>query len=254
MSKSISILGCGWLGIPLAESWIADGKSVCGSTTSTEKIDLLESKKINAYSVNLEDEQTDLSEFLSSDILIISVTCKNLNAFQRLIGKIRNSSLKRVLYISSTSVYDFANASVNEETPTNQSPIAQIERLFLKETSFKTTILRFAGLFGPNRIPGNFIKTGIIKNPDGFINLIHQDDCIDIIRQIVEQDIFGEVFNACADDHPKRSDFYIKEVTKLGKAKPQLDDTQPSKFKIIDNQKLKSMLNYQFRINDLMNI
>ena len=34
----VSILGCGWLGLPLAKSLIEKGFSVNGSTTSVEKI------------------------------------------------------------------------------------------------------------------------------------------------------------------------------------------------------------------------
>ena len=34
----ISILGCGWLGLPLAKAIVENGFSVKGSTTSSEKI------------------------------------------------------------------------------------------------------------------------------------------------------------------------------------------------------------------------
>ena len=38
----ISILGCGWLGLPLAKALIENGFSVKGSTTSTDKLTALE--------------------------------------------------------------------------------------------------------------------------------------------------------------------------------------------------------------------
>jgi UDP-N-acetyl-D-mannosaminuronate dehydrogenase len=40
--KNISILGCGWLGLPLAKGSIGKGISVKGSTTSPNKISILE--------------------------------------------------------------------------------------------------------------------------------------------------------------------------------------------------------------------
>ena len=47
--KSISILGCGWLGLPLARQLIKLGYSVKGSTTSPEKIQILKGSQIDGY-------------------------------------------------------------------------------------------------------------------------------------------------------------------------------------------------------------
>ena len=49
----VSILGCGWLGLPLAKSLIEKGFSVNGSTTSVEKIPILESLGIQTSIVTL---------------------------------------------------------------------------------------------------------------------------------------------------------------------------------------------------------
>ena len=40
--KRVSVLGCGWLGKPLAISLLDEGYSVKGSTTSEDKLELLE--------------------------------------------------------------------------------------------------------------------------------------------------------------------------------------------------------------------
>jgi len=45
----ISILGCGWLGLPLAEHFRDAGYSVKGSTTSDDKIELLKGKQIAPF-------------------------------------------------------------------------------------------------------------------------------------------------------------------------------------------------------------
>ena len=47
--KSVSIMGCGWLGFPLAEYLIKKKYSVKGSTTSAEKIDKLLAAGIDAF-------------------------------------------------------------------------------------------------------------------------------------------------------------------------------------------------------------
>jgi 3-hydroxyisobutyrate dehydrogenase-like beta-hydroxyacid dehydrogenase len=45
----ISILGCGWLGLPLAKAIVENGFSVKGSTTSTDKLTALENAGINSW-------------------------------------------------------------------------------------------------------------------------------------------------------------------------------------------------------------
>ena len=77
--KKISILGCGWLGLPLAKSLIAKGFEVKGSTTSLEKILLLQKAGMNAYQITVSEQgiNGDIDSFLSdSEILILDIPPK----------------------------------------------------------------------------------------------------------------------------------------------------------------------------------
>ncbi|MGB5275232.1 MAG: NAD(P)-binding domain-containing protein [Flavobacteriaceae bacterium] len=56
MNKRIGILGCGWLGLPLAESLLKKGYRIHGSTTSEEKIEMLQHKGIDAFLVSLTEK------------------------------------------------------------------------------------------------------------------------------------------------------------------------------------------------------
>lgn len=49
----ISILGCGWLGFPLAKALLLKGFSVKGSTTSSEKLATLEKAGITPFLITL---------------------------------------------------------------------------------------------------------------------------------------------------------------------------------------------------------
>ena len=150
--KDVSILGCGWLGKPLAVSLLEAGYSVKGTTTSEIKVDELEALDIETYLINIEDfEEYDL--FLQSDILIVAITSKNIDAFESLVDQIQNSSIQKVLFISSTSVYPNTNSVITEDNQTVEKPLATIENLFRNNNYFETTIIRFAGLFGPGRHP-----------------------------------------------------------------------------------------------------
>lgn len=253
MKQEISILGCGWLGMPLASSLVKKDFKINGSTTSINKLRTLKKEGVNPYLIDLSNLEKSSSEFLNAEILIISVTTKNIDNFKELIQQIEKSTIKKVLFVSSTSVYNNANKTVTEETPTKDCPLKTIEQLFTENTHFKTTVLRFGGLFGYNRKPVNFIPPNReIKNPEGFINFIHRDDCVEIIEQIISKNVWGEVFNACSDSHPKRRDFYTNENHKLGRKTPLFDENSINEYKIVSSEKLKILLNYRFKYSNLL--
>ena len=114
MKEKISIIGCGWLGMPLALSLINKGFEVSGSTTSTYKLVELKSNGIVPFLIDINSEN-NYSQFLNADILIIAITSKNSEAFKNLIEQIEKSQVKKVLFVSSTSVYKNSNNKVTEE-------------------------------------------------------------------------------------------------------------------------------------------
>lgn len=137
------------------------------------------------------------------------------------------------------------------------SVLLHIETLFRANPNFKTTILRLSGLVGYSRHPGNFFANGkLVQHADVPVNLIHRDDCIGIIAAIINQDEWGEVFNACADTHPTKRIFYSHARALLGSSASSLSfaDTNELEFKIVSNNKVKQQLNYQFIYPDVMTI
>ncbi|WP_152541703.1 SDR family oxidoreductase [Saccharicrinis fermentans] len=251
MKPSISILGCGWLGIPLSTTLLKAGYPVKGSTTSPAKLKELTKLGLHPYVIDLHNRK-DRNHFLNADILIIAVPHKNIDNFKFLRTQIKNSQINRLIFISSTSVYPNTNGEVTEKSQTLPTPLANIESIFSNISGIQTTIIRFAGLFGGDRKPGLFFRDdSLIKNPDGFINLIHLDDCIQIIKTLIEKNIWNQVFNACADTHPSRREYYTQEMQKEGRKPPVFDNTKASEYKIVSNDKLKKHLNYQFKHPDL---
>ncbi len=250
---NVSVLGCGWLGKPLALYLIEKGYLIKGSTTSIEKLTIFKEVGIQPFIVDItKDDNKDVQEFLTADVLIVAIPSKNVLGFKKLIKEIEKSALKKVIFISSTSVYPSLNKEINEEEETISSPLVEIENAFKTNRNFDTTIIRFAGLFGENRNPGNWFKDKKIPQPNGFVNMIHQQDCIRIIYQVITKDVFGEVFNACSNHHPTRKKYYINAKKVLGKEPPVFDDSSPLKYKIINSDKLQNQLNYTFVYDDLL--
>lgn len=253
----LSILGSGWLGLPLAVHLRARGYVVKVSTTRSARIDELAEVGLDPHVVNIDDLDDSVGGFLQSDILICNITSKSLRGFAELIAYIERSPVSNVLFVSSTSVYPNVNKTVTEsdrlESPTH--PLVNIENLFNDSKQFDTTILRFGGLIGYRRNPANFFRPGRpMRDPEAYVNLIHRDDCIHIIDRIIEQGAWGEVFNACADSHPRKLDFYTRVCAQVDRSAPELANDLANGFKIVSNEKLKKRLDYRFIYADLMSI
>lgn len=262
--QQISILGCGWLGLPLAEALIKKGFSVKGSTTSPNRIGELESKEIEAFIIALFPDEIvgDYEVFLqNSKTLIIDIPPKlrgenEASFFEKIKAFVQNgvlnSEIESVLFISSTSVYGDEAINVTEETlevPTTQSgkELVATEHFLQKQTAFKTTVLRFGGLVGLDRHPAKSLagKTNI-SLPNAPINLIHQDDCIEIITLIIEKNLWGIKCNAATPYHPTKKEYYTSKARELGLPLPQFEESAVS-GKVIDSSKLIEMLDYQFK-------
>ncbi|MFV5701483.1 SDR family oxidoreductase [Flavobacterium sp. XS2P12] len=259
----ISILGCGWLGLPLAKALLENGFSVNGSTTTLEKLSLFENLGINPFLIALSAYKTDgnISNFLeNSEVLILDVPPKLRGTEkENFVSKIRNiipfiekSSLNKVLFISSTSIYGNSHSNVSEETVPHPDTeggkqLLETEQLLQSNENFKTTVLRFGGLIGEDRHPVKFLAgRENLDNPDAPINLIHQEDCIGIILKIIENNSWNETFNAVTPFHPSRSTYYTQKAMDLNLALPKFNHENASIGKTILSDKIEAILNYTF--------
>jgi nucleoside-diphosphate-sugar epimerase len=254
-NTQISILGSGWLGVPLAHSFLSSGYTVKLSTRSTDKRVSLVKSASSCHIIDIDNDCYD-HDFFDSDLMIINITSKNIDGFKTLLDKISQSSVSKVIFTSSSSVYLNSQELVDETNGPidKQHPLFQIEQLFRNNSSFQTTIVRLAGLIGGSRHPGYFFKDKAVSSPLAPVNLIHLDDCIGIINRIVEKNYWGETINACADSYPTKKEFYsyVRSLTTLPPL--QFASEEINHYKIVSNAKIKTALNYQFIYPDLLQI
>lgn len=280
MKNKISILGIGWLGFPLAKKLIEIGYDVNGSTTSESKIEVLKTNNIQSFQIELSEDEINgnIEEFLAdSETLIINIPPKLrsnpkenfVEKIKLLITSIEKSSVKNVLFVSSTSV--FADAFPIVEIDENSIPnpdsesgkqLVKTEKLLLSNPNFQTTILRFGGLIGEDRHPIKFLagKTNV-ENPDAPINLIHQEDCIGIIIEMLNQvrhdkglrqaqsdnSLKNNVFNVVAPQHPTRKAYYTQKAIEQNLSLPEFDNSKESVGKLISNKKVEEVLKYSYK-------
>lgn len=266
MKKQISVIGCGWLGLPLATFLINEGFIVKGSTTSNKKLGLLKSLKIEPFIVNLglHGITENYSEFLAhSETVIINIppglrknpSKNHVSEIKQLVSEIEKQNIKNVLYISSTSVFKDEThfPQIKDLTAPNSNSnsalqLIEIEQMLFGNSNFNTTILRFGGLFDSKRHPAKYLSGRTnISNPDAPINLIHKEDCIQIIAKIVKNNLWNMVINATYPSHPDKRSFYSNYCKIHGLPIPKFNSTEKSNGKIIDSTKVVQLLNYTFK-------
>lgn len=264
-------MGCGWLGFPLAKKLIEKGNSVNGSTTSENKLSTFKDFNINPFLVTLDSESISesIQDFLAeSEILIIDIPPKLRAAnpdsdkkvfvekIKNLIPFIEKSTVKKVLFVSSTSVYGDDNDLITEETIPNPETesgkqLFLAEKLLQENQNFETTILRFGGLIGEDRHPVKFLAgKENLENPDAPINLIHLNDCIRIIEAIINQSKWKEVFNAVAPFHPTRAEYYIQKASDMNLSEPKFSSEKSNIKKVISSEKIEILLDYKFSLEN----
>ncbi len=264
---TISILGAGWLGLPLGKALLAEGHTVKGSTTREEKMEQLQKASLQVFLIDLDKDDELPSAFFGSDLLIITLPPgrrdpKVLESYtgriQKIIKALTSSTVEYLIYTSSTGVYGDQEGEVTESSPLNPTTssskaVVQAEKL-LKDTGRSLTILRLAGLVGGDRKAGRFLagKKGL-ANGEAPVNLVHRDDVVRAVQAIIRESAWNEIFNICADEHPSREVFYTQQATLLGLEPPEFVSEKTNKaFKIVRNEKLKKKLAFSFTYKDPM--
>lgn len=264
-NNSVSIIGCGWLGLPLAEQLLTEGFQVKGSTTSIEKVSALNQKGIEAYQLQLNPEPIgNLTALLQADTLLVDVPPKagkmgddfHPQQSKYLTDAIRQSSLKHVIYVSSTSVYrELSRITVEDDViEPEQSAVPALVRAeqFVQNLAPEriVTVLRCGGLMGYERIPGKYVAGRTVDSGAVPVNYLHRDDAVGILVAIVQQRIAG-TFNAVAPEHPAREAIYQKSCMEFGYELPTfISAIKPVPYKVVSPDKLLQMTNYAFQYPD----
>ena len=258
--KSASILGCGWLGLPLAIDLKLNKTHVKGSTTTNSKLAMLAEHGITPFLLDLRIENSEVynSFLLNSEVVIINIPPgRDSNVVETYRERINNilpyiSVVQKVIFISSTSVYQNTNSDVietQEPMPEKISgkAILAVENLLRISLENRLTIIRLSGLIGYDRLPGRFLanKKGL-KNGNAPVNIIHRDDCIGLIKAVIEKEAWGEIINGCADKHPLRKNYYTLAAKKMGLVPPEFVEEESVDYKIISNAKSKKLLGYTY--------
>ncbi len=258
--NSISVIGCGWLGFPLAKRFVKDGYEVFGSTTTEEKIKLLSNAGINPFLFDAENpDKINAKQLFGSDYTIITIppvrnksTSDYGNKIKNILRSVMETNISsKIIFTSSTSVYGNIEGIVNEDSPTRPNSdsgkaVLEAEKI-IRNSKLRYAILRLSGLVGNDRHPVNYLAgRKNLNDPDHPVNLIHLDDCIEIICEVIKNEFWDETLNCCSPDHPSRKEYYVESAKKRNLKIPEFTQVSNGKGKIISSQKLIDTLNYKF--------
>ncbi|PHR26592.1 MAG: uroporphyrinogen-III C-methyltransferase [Fluviicola sp.] len=262
MKQQISIIGLGWLGEPLGVSLAQNGYGVKGTTTSEERLMELSRHPFYVGKLQLEEAgiKGDWETIIegSKTIVLNFPPGKHKEAYGTIMRHIceRTPAEKRVIFVSSTSVYGNDNREVSEESETNPqrrsgTEVLSAEGILRSHFGKNLTVIRMAGLIGPKRHPGRFLAgKKSLKNPSVPVNLIHQVDAVKLVQLIIEKKCFGEVINGCSDEHPERRSFYENAAKALKLPLPLFDEQEGQSWKIVNNSKSKELLGMKYEFSN----
>lgn len=267
--RTISVLGCGWLGLPLAGALVRAGYAVRGSTTTPDKLAEIEAAGARPHRlvVGEEVDGDEVGAFFGSEVLVFAVPpSASAVPYSDVARAVRHAAERHgtgwVLMTSSTSVYpdldgvvDEADAGAEEGLPLGRrgEEVLAAERVFYACERCDTTVLRLAGLYGYGRHPARTLAGQTdIAGGEAPVNLVHRDDVIGAVEVVLAQEARGRTFNVCADAHPTRRRLYPAVAERLGLEPPVFTDGAAGGYKIVSNRRLKDELGYVFRHPDPM--
>lgn len=255
----ISILGCGWLGLPLAKFLQEKGYMVKGSVTNRKKLEELQRIDIQGFELVFDPQKRspqDTDDFFDTDILIILLTpqeSKNglyfhAEQMQNVLNCFESGIYPKIIYTSSTSIYPENLQVADENSEIDEfTTVYQAEKVLQKTLNQQLTILRLGGLMGYDRIPAKYFsgKKGL-KTAEYPVNYVHRDDVINVIHHIIQNEIWGEIINVTALLHPFRKDIYAKNCLDFGYEMPEFVPNPNPKYKIVESNLLVKKLGYEF--------
>ena len=267
---TVLVLGCGWLGMALARQLAASGHPVLGTTTTPDTLPLMAAAGIEGHLLRLGSDFGAPTEALlhrllsAADVLVLNVPPRAAaaGAYPTLLRPIHRAvaaaGTPHVLFVSSTSVYPNEPRLMREadaiSTRDAASDVLRAEGHFVpRYGQWKSTVVRLGGLIGPERAPGRFLagRQGL-EQGNAPVNLVHLTDVVGVLSCIIERGAWGHTFNVCADQHPRRRDFYPTAAQFLNLAAPTFKDEQGVSGKTIDSSLVRSIVPYQFKHDDVL--
>ncbi|MDW6004253.1 NAD(P)H-binding protein [Vibrio mangrovi] len=226
--KRVTIIGAGWLGLPLTQH-LSDSCRVFASKTTPEGADSLRLQGIRSFCFHFEQPEQPLSETLTAQNTEIVIGCfppgfrqhkqdEYAHYWNYLVEQCQIAGVEKLVMISTTGVYPNHSGIMTEQDASleqaqgNPDFSASAKVLLTAEqhvidSGLDYAILRFSGLIGPKRHPARFVPKLKQVSYLAPANILHLDDAIGSIRYVLEKELSG-VFNVTTPETVSKAEFY----------------------------------------------
>jgi nucleoside-diphosphate-sugar epimerase len=251
MTETRLIVGCGYLGTPLAAAWSRAGHRVLATTRGgAGRCEALQGIRAEPVLFDV----TRGGTLPRADVVVTAVGMDRGQGHS--MREVYVDGLARVMaalpeapriwmHVSSTSVYGQDDGSwVDEDSPARSADgsgrvVLEAENLLVSGVR-GAMVLRFGGIYGPNRL----LKAKAIRQGDTFegdpmrwLNLIHRDDGVRILDHLAEKEsvsvnsIPNGVLNVVDLCPVQRGEFYAEMARLMGvdvpRWRPRPPDSPP---------------------------
>lgn len=277
------IVGCGYVGFPLAAELTRQGHEVFGLRRSASSDAALQAAGIKPLQADI-TQPDSLSKLPRDFDWVVNCVASGgggveeyrqlyLQGMRNLIAWLMPGAATnrpRLVYTSSTGVYGQNDGSLVDETsPTEPATetakvLVETEKFLLaagREKKFSAMILRAAGIYGPERgyLLKQFLRGEARLEGAGTrtLNMIHRTDLIRAIIAALKVGQAGQIYNAVDDEPVSQLEFFTWLAAKLSQPLPPTtpeDTATPRKRgltnKRISNRKLRTELGFTFKFPD----
>lgn len=251
MDNHLLIFGFGFTSQAVADRLQSKFQSICGTTRSTEKFDVLKQQDVESILFDGETMSAELQLALNKAThLLVSIGPDSngdpvLNALSKAGDQFKH--LKWIGYLSTVGVYGNHDGEwVDEETEckpvskrSKERVAAETEWLQLgRQTGVPLAIFRLSGIYGPGRNTFMNIEKGKARRlvkPGQVFNRIHREDIAQAVDLAIKaeaagifnitddlpappQDVVTYAFELMGQEPPKEIDFASADLTPMARS------------------------------------
>ncbi|MFM7136678.1 MAG: NAD-dependent epimerase/dehydratase family protein [Planctomycetota bacterium] len=246
------VVGCGYLGERVARRWLARGDRVVAATRSPARAETLAASGIEPVILDVTADTPGWERLFSEGGPRVATIFWAVG-FDRSAGaayhdvhvagleKLLDAAVAgghrpRVIFSSSTGVWgDERGGIVSEATPTDPSRdagrvLVAAEQRLAAHPAGPGTALRFAGLYGPGRLPRLAdLRAGrpIAADPESWLNLVHVDDAARVVATVADAPAPHPLYVVSDGTPVLRRDWYRRVAELAAAPPPAWDESAP---------------------------
>jgi nucleoside-diphosphate-sugar epimerase len=258
----VLVVGCGYVGLPLASEFVREGHHVVGIRRSAAGAAELRAAGIEPLIADISRPDFTRPTGRFDWVIFTAAPGRNggpdgyrsvyLDGTRHLLSHLAAEPPAKYIYTGSTSVYAQQDGSVvKESSPTepecsNARILLETERLLMDaaKSGFPAVILRVAGIYGTNRSRRfeEFLRNEVKIPGQGlrYFNMIHRDDVVGAILAALRNGRPGEVYNVVDQEPVTEIHFYTWLAETLGKWVPPFgpEESDADRRRAITNKKV----------------